>query len=73
MQTVLRLINILVDLLQGLLSRRAQVKRNEDVNAIRNDPAGEFINEFGVLPNKPTEPPAMPGSQAGAEVGNKEQ
>lgn len=69
MQAVIRLINILVDLIQALLVQRAKVKRDEEIAAIRNDPAGEFINEFGgvsVDPNKVT----VPGDKASA-VGDK--
>jgi hypothetical protein len=72
MQALLKLLTILGELIQALLNQRAKVKRDESIAAIRNDPAGEFVNEFGGVPVKSTEPPAMPGSKADTKVGSKE-
>ncbi len=71
MQALSRLINILIDLALVLLNQRAKVKRDDQVQTIRNDPAGEFDREFGGVPVDPSQA-ALPSDQAGAEVDHKD-
>ena len=71
MQSLLKLIGLLADLIQVLINRQAIARRDDEVQAIRNDPAGQFAAEFGGVPVKPTEAP-MPGDKAGAQVDQEE-
>ena len=50
MKTILKLLIVIGELIQRYLNKRVQVERDAEVEAIRNDPAGEFINEFGGVP-----------------------
>ena len=67
MQTVLKLLIVIGELIQRYCDIRKQAQRDEQVDAIRKDPAGEFINEFGRVPNKPTVP-SMPSRETRIEI-----
>lgn len=71
MQAVLKIILILCELIKAFSVRREVVKRDEEIESIRNDPAGSFINEFGGVRDDPSEA-GVPGNQASVEVGTKE-
>lgn len=47
MRALLKVILIGFKLIQFLIDRREVAKRDEDIKAIRNDPTGSFVNEFG--------------------------
>lgn len=71
MQSALKIILVLVELIDVLIKRWQRQKHDEVIENIRNDPAGEFINEFGGVSDDASKA-SVPSSQAGVEVVHSE-
>lgn len=71
MNAVIKLLVIIAELVNSFFKQREIAKRDQEIEAIRNDPAGEFINEFGGVRTDESKAD-VPGDQAGVEVGKKE-
>lgn len=68
MQALLKILAIFAELVSSVIKQRETAKRDEQIQDIRNDPAGEFLNEFGGVRATDSEAD-VPGDQAGVEVG----
>lgn len=71
MSAVIKLLVIIAELINSFFKQREIAKREQEIDAIRNDPAGEFLNEFGGVRASDSKAD-VPGDQAGVEVGKKE-
>ena len=72
MLQLIKILLIVCEFFQSLVVKRKVAERDAKVEAIRNDPAGEFINEFGGVHGGAKPEADMSGSQAGVEVCKKE-
>ncbi len=70
MQALLKIIGILSDLILWVVRVKRAEKRKVELDAVRNDPAGEFANEFGGLSDGKSRGPVL-GDKAGVEVDSK--
>lgn len=62
MQALLKILTILAEVLQLFVRKREVAKRDEEIQKVKVDPAGEFASEFGGVRKR--------SSQAGVS-GNK--
>ena len=63
MQALIKILTILLELIEASMRKREVVKRDEEIKAIRKDPAGEFVSEFCGVRERTTQA-GMPGDQA---------
>lgn len=71
MQGLLKILAIFAELVSSLIKQREMAKRDKQIQDIRKDPAGEFLNEFGGVQSAESKA-CLPGDQASIEIGKKE-
>lgn len=71
MTNLLKLLGVLADLLVSFLNRRDVARRAHDIQVIRNDPAGQFANKFGGVPDDASKA-NVPSAEASPKVDSEE-
>ncbi len=67
MQALLKLLTIIFELIQSNFDKRDATRHEAEIKAIQDDPAAEFINEFGGVREQSTKA-SLPGSKAGVAI-----
>lgn len=67
MQSLLKVIGLISDLVSWVVRVKRSEKRKAEIDAIRKDPAGQFINEFGGVPDSEAKH-SVSGTEAGVEI-----
>lgn len=73
MQSLLKILSLFGDLVLWVIRIKQQEKRDEELKAVRSDPAGAFRAEFGGVPdNEAGNPQPVHGSEARAQVDTRQ-
>lgn len=67
MQALLKILTICLEYLQDYFKKREAEKYAEQITAIKDDPTGEFVNEFNGVRNTPNKAD-VPSDKTDADI-----